>query len=145
LVTDDGRVFCAKSVVIATGARYKKPDVSRLSDFEGRGVYYSATHIEAQLCKGDNVVVVGGGNSAGQAAVFLSQVARKVYMLVRSADLSQTMSHYLTQRIEANPSITLLCNTELIALSGDNHLEEACWQDRSTVQTISHRIKHVFV
>ncbi|MGD0649243.1 MAG: FAD-dependent oxidoreductase [Acidobacteriaceae bacterium] len=103
LVMEDGSALFARTIVIATGACYKKPDIFRLEQFEGRGVHYGATYIEAQLCLDEDVVVVGGGNSAGQAAVFLSQSARKVYMVVRSEDLSQSMSRYLIQRIEGNP------------------------------------------
>jgi thioredoxin reductase (NADPH) len=108
LVMDDDTVFFARTVVIATGARYNKPTAVNLDSFAGRGVHYGATYIEAQLCEGEEVVVVGGGNSAGQAAVFLSQTARKVYMLVRAPDLAESMSRYLIQRISGNPSIELL-------------------------------------
>ena len=94
-------------MVIATGAQYNKPELPNLSKFEGLGVYYGATFMEAQLCEGDDVIVVGGGNSAGQAAVFLSQTARKVHMLVRSGQLADTMSRYLIRRIEENPNIDL--------------------------------------
>ena len=145
LTMRDGNILFAKTIVIATGACYKRPDVPRLADFEGRGVCYGATYIEAQLIHDEDVVVVGGGNSAGQAAVFLSQSARKVYMLVRSTDLSQTMSRYLIQRIEANSSIELLCDTELIALDGVVSLEKATWVNKKTGQTNSQPVKHVFV
>ena len=97
----------ARAVVIATGAQYKKPGIPNLAKFEGQGVYYGATYMEAQLCEGEEAIVVGGGNSAGQAAVYLSQTASKVYVLVRSGQLSDTMSRYLIQRIEQNPAIEL--------------------------------------
>lgn len=130
----------------ATGACSKKPDVAGLDRFEGRGVHYGATYIEAQLCLDEEVVVVGGGNSAGQAAIFLSQSAHKVYMLVRSADLAQTMSRYLIQRIAANPCIELLCDTELVQLAGKDSLEEVSWVNKRTAtQTSSVPIRHVFI
>jgi thioredoxin reductase (NADPH) len=145
LVMDDGSALFARTVVIATGACYKKPAVSGLQQFEGRGVHYGATYIEAQLCLDEDVVVVGGGNSAGQAAVFLSQTASKVYMLVRSGDLSQTMSRYLIQRINGNPSIELLCETELTGLFGEDSLAEVTWENRKTHQVSRVRAPHVFV
>jgi hypothetical protein len=106
--------------------------VGDLARFEGHGIHYGATHLEAQLCLDEEVVVVGGGNSAGQAAVFLSQTARKVYMLVRSGDLAETMSRYLIQRINGNPSIELLCDTEIIRLSGEDSLAEVSWMNKKT-------------
>ena len=103
VVLDDGRSIPAHAIVIASGARYNKPNIANLKQFEGQGVYYGATYIESQLCEKEDVIVVGGGNSAGQAAVFLSQTAKKVHMLVRAGQLSETMSRYLIQRIEENP------------------------------------------
>jgi thioredoxin reductase (NADPH) len=108
----------ASTVVIATGAQYRKLPVENLAQFEGAGVYYGATHLESQMCGGEDVVVVGGGNSAGQAAVFMAQTARRVYMLLRSDGLAQTMSRYLIRRIEESPSITLLINTEITSVIG---------------------------
>ena len=93
--------------VIATGAEYRRPPLKNLSRFEGAGVYYGATFVEAQLCGGEEVIVVGGGNSAGQAAVFLAQTAKRVHMLVRSAGLADNMSRYLIRRIENSPTIVL--------------------------------------
>ena len=145
LVMDDGTIFLARTIIIATGARYNKPAALALDRFAGRGVHYGATFIEAQLCEGEEVVVVGGGNSAGQAAVFLSQSARKVYMLVRAADLAQSMSRYLIQRISGNPSIELLCNSELADLQGQNGLEEVSWIDKATTDARSARVRHLFV
>jgi len=115
VVLDNGTKLAARAVVIATGAQYNKPRIANLAQFEGRGVYYGATHMESQLCEEEDVIVVGGGNSSGQAAVFLSQTARKVHMLVRSGRLSDTMSRYLIQRIEENPAIDLRCQTEISA------------------------------
>lgn len=145
LVMDDGTVFLARTIVIATGACYNKPTAVDLDRFAGRGVHYGATFIEAQLCEGEEVVVVGGGNSAGQAAVFLSQTASKVYMLVRAADLAQSMSRYLIQRISGNPSIELLCNSELAGLQGKNGLEEVSWIDKQTGQVRSAPVHHLFI
>src|SRR3954464_10649822 len=105
-----------RTVVIATGAQYRKLPLENLSRFEGAGVYYGATFVEAQLCGGEEVIVVGGGNSAGQAAVFLTQTAKRVYMLVRSAGLAASMSRYLIRRIDNSPTITLRPQTEIVAL-----------------------------
>ena len=142
---DGGVKIIARSVVIATGAQYNKPAIRRLAEFEGVGVYYGATYIEAQLCGGEELIVVGGGNSAGQAAVFLSQTAGKVHMLVRSGRLSDTMSRYLIKRIEENPGIELHLHTEIVGLEGGAQLEEVVWRDRGTGQEERHAIHHVFL
>lgn len=113
--------------------------------FEGAGLYYGATFLEAQLCKGQEVVVVGGGNSAGQAAVFLSQYAKHVYMLIRSSGLTDTMSRYLIRRIEENPKISLKTQTEIIKLVGTNHLESLSWRDNQSRKIENHDISHVFL
>lgn len=145
LFLDDGSMLSARAIVIATGAHYKKPAIADLKKFEGQGVYYGATYIESQLCGDEEVIVVGGGNSAGQAAVFLSQTARKVYMLVRSGGLAETMSRYLIQRISENSAIELHFNTELVSLDGHTQLERVGWIDKTTGQTSSHEIRHVFI
>jgi thioredoxin reductase (NADPH) len=145
LLLDDGTALAARAIVIATGAQYKKPAIANLKKFEGQGVYYGATYIEAQLCGNEDVIVVGGGNSAGQAAVYLSQTARKVYMLVRSSSLADTMSRYLIQRIAQNPAIELHFHTELVNLDGDTHLDRVTWIDKATGETSSHDIRHVFI
>ncbi len=145
VVLDNGTKLPTRALVIATGAQYKKPHIPNLVLFEGQGVYYGATYMEAQLCEGEDVVVIGGGNSAGQAAVYLSQTARKVYMLVRSGQLSDTMSRYLIQRIERNPSIELHYQTEITGLEGDSHLESVTWRDKSTGETTTRDIRHVFI
>jgi len=145
LVMDDGTVFFARSIVIATGACYNKPTTVCLDRFAGRGIHYAATHIESQLCEDEEVIVVGGGNSAGQAAVFLSQTARRVYMLVRAADLAGSMSRYLIQRIVGNPSIELLCNSELACLDGGTALEEVSWINKQTGQARSAPARHIFI
>jgi thioredoxin reductase (NADPH) len=145
LVLDDGNTLSARAIVIATGAHYKKPAIANLKKFEGQGVYYGATYIEAQLCGAEEVIVVGGGNSAGQAAVYLSETARKVHMLVRSGGLADTMSRYLIQRIAENPAIELHYETEIVSLDGDTQLERVGWIDKTTGQTSSHEIRHLFI
>jgi thioredoxin reductase (NADPH) len=145
VVLDNGTKLAARAVVIATGAQYNKPRIANLQKFEGQGVYYGATHMEAQLCGQQEVVVLGGGNSAGQAAVFLSQTARKVHMLVRSGRLADTMSRYLIQRIEENPAIELHYGTELVSLEGDTQLERVVWRDKASGETSVHDICHVFI
>lgn len=145
VVLDNGNRLPARAVVIATGAQYNKPRIANLDQFEGQGIYYGATYMEAQLCEQEEIIVVGGGNSAGQAAVFLSQTARKVYMLVRSSGLSDTMSRYLIQRIEENPAIELHYKTEIVGLDGGTHLERVIWQDKSSGETSVHAIRHVFI
>jgi thioredoxin reductase (NADPH) len=145
LTVDCGQVIRACAVVIASGAQYNKPKIDNLAKFEGQGIYYGATYIEAQLCGKDDVIVVGGGNSAGQAAVYLSQMAGRVHMLVRSSQLSDTMSRYLIQRIEENPMISLHYRTEIVGLEGDTQLERVTWQDKSTGDNSTHDIRHVFI
>ena len=142
---ENGARISTRTVVIATGAQYRKLPLENLSRFEGAGVYYGATFVEAQLCGGEEVIVVGGGNSAGQAAVFLAQTAKRVYMLVRSAGLAASMSRYLIRRIENSPTITLRPQTEIVALEGDNHLNSAYWRNGKTGQTEKHEISHIFV
>jgi thioredoxin reductase (NADPH) len=145
VVLDDGRTLSARSVVIATGAQYKKPKLENLRKFEGQGVYYGATYMEAQLCEDEDVIVVGGGNSAGQAAVYLSQTARQVHMLVRSGSLADTMSRYLIQRITENPRIELHLNTEIVGLEGEAHLDCVRWIEKKTGTISAHTIHHVFI
>ena len=142
---ENGDRISTRTVVIATGVQYRKLPLENLSRFEGAGVYYGATFVEAQLCGGEEVIVVGGGNSAGQAAVFLAQTAKRVYMLVRSAGLAASMSRYLIRRIENSPTITLRPQTEIVALEGDNHLNSAYWCNGKTGQTEKHEISHIFV
>jgi len=145
VVLDNGNRIAGRAVVIATGAQYNKPRIANLERFEGQGIYYGATYMEAQLCEQEEIIVVGGGNSAGQAAVFLSQTARKVHMLVRSGGLSGSMSRYLIRRIEENPGIELHCKTEIAALDGGTHLERVTWHDRSSGETSVHAIRHLFI
>jgi thioredoxin reductase (NADPH) len=135
----------ARTVVIATGAEYRKPSLENLPRFEGAGVYYGATFLEAQLCSGEDVIVVGGGNSAGQAAVFLAQMSARVHLIVRSDGLAQSMSRYLVRRIEETPTIELRPHTEIVGLEGDEHLESVRWQNKETGKTEERNIRHVFV
>ena len=145
LSLENGDILQARSIIIAAGAQYNTPNVANLKKFEGNGIYYAATFMESQLCGGDEVVVIGGGNSAGQAAIFLSETAAKVYMLVRGKTLSETMSRYLTQRITTHPGIELHVETELVSLEGESHLERVTWLDRSSGARTTRDIRHVFV
>jgi thioredoxin reductase (NADPH) len=142
---EDDRSVLARSVVIATGARYRKLDVPDLARFEGQGIHYAATAMESHLCQGEEVIVVGGGNSAGQAAVFLSRTVSRVHVLVRGRGLAATMSDYLVQRILSSPRITLHTRAEITALHGDTLLREVTWMDRATGEVSTHRIGNVFV
>jgi thioredoxin reductase (NADPH) len=142
---DNGQEIPARAVVLATGAQYNKPSLPNLDTFSGRGVYYNATFMEAQLCAGEQVIVVGGGNSAGQAAVFLAQNSAGVLMLVRSSSLTETMSRYLVQRIEKNPLIQVLYSSELTSLQGNGHLEQVSWIEKNTHAISTKPIRHVFV
>ncbi|HEY2254869.1 MAG TPA: FAD-dependent oxidoreductase [Variovorax sp.] len=131
----DGRRLRSKTVVIASGARYRRPEVPRLAEFEGRGIWYWASALEARLCEQQEVALVGGGNSAGQAAVFLSQQASLVNLLVRGPSLAATMSRYLIDRIDASPNIRLRPYSELVRLNGDpahGGLNGATWRNRQS-------------
>jgi thioredoxin reductase (NADPH) len=145
LVIDDGPPVPARCVIIATGAEYRKLPLPDLARFEGAGVYYAATFMEAQLCAGEEVVVVGGGNSAGQAAVFLAQSAARVHLVVRAGGLEASMSRYLIRRIEQNPSIALRTRTELVALAGNGRLERVGWRDAATGEVEDRDVRHLFV
>src|SRR3989449_11230191 len=126
----DGQRLPGRAVIIATGAEYRRLPIENLSQFEGAGVYYAATFMEAQLCAGDEVIVVGGGNSAGQAAGFLAETARRGHMVIRSAGLADTMSRYLIRRIEDHPAIVRHAHTEIVSLEGNGHLERVAWRDK---------------
>ncbi len=145
LELENGTRISTRTVLVATGAQYRKLPLENLSRFDGAGVYYGATFVEAQLCGGDEVIVVGGGNSAGQAAVFLAQTARHVNMLIRSNSLAASMSQYLIRRLENSPNIILRLQTEIVVLEGKNHLETVSWRNRETGQTEKHEIKLIFV
>ena len=142
---ENGARISTRTVMIATGAQYRKLPLENLSRFEGAGVYHGATFVEAQLCAGEEVIVVGGGNSAGQAAVFLAQTAKRVHMLVRSTGLAATMSRYLIRRIEKSPAIALRPQTEIVAVEGGDHLNSVYWRNSQTGQTEKHEIRHIFV
>jgi thioredoxin reductase (NADPH) len=140
----NGPSIRSKAILIASGAQYRVPDVANLSNFLGRGVYYAATHLEATLCKDEDVVVVGGGNSAGQAAVFLAGSCRHVHMLVRSDGLAESMSRYLIGRIQDTPNITLRTRTQLAALEGSGRLERVSWVPRDG-EPVALDLRHVFL
>jgi thioredoxin reductase (NADPH) len=144
LTLADGSVVRGRALIIASGVQYRKLALAEVTRFEGVGVYYGATHLEAQLCGGEEVIVVGGGNSAGQAAVYLSGNARHVHMLIRGSGLAETMSRYLIRRIEESPNITVRTRTEVVALEGDDRLRGVRW--RGPDQVVESRpIAHVFL
>jgi thioredoxin reductase (NADPH) len=147
LTLEDGEVLRARSIVIASGARYRRPEIANLADFEGRGVWYWASSIEARLCSEQEIVLVGGGNSAGQAAVFLSGHARKVYMVIRGGGLGASMSRYLIERIEATPNIEMVFNTEVVGLEGiaDASLERVRWRSRLSGEDSTIEIRNLFL
>jgi thioredoxin reductase (NADPH) len=130
----DGSEIPTRGLIVASGARYRRLAVKDLSRFEGAGVYYSATELEARVCDGAPVVVIGGGNSAGQAAIFLAQHNCQVWIAIRSGDLTHSMSQYLIERIDADPKINLLTRVEVQALAGGDHLEEATLRHTDTEQ-----------
>jgi thioredoxin reductase (NADPH) len=143
----DGRTLRCRTVVIASGAQYRRPDVPRLAEFEGRGVWYWASALEASMCTGTEVALVGGGNSAGQAAVFLSAYVPHVHMLVRGPGLAATMSHYLIDRIAATPNIELRTHTHLTQLHGEPgaHLEGITWRQHKDNREERRPIRHLFL
>jgi thioredoxin reductase (NADPH) len=145
VILESGLKFNARAVVIATGAQYARLPIEDADAFTGRGIYYNATHMEAQLCDSEEVIVVGGGNSAGQAAVFLTQSSAKVHLFVRSQKLSDSMSQYLIGRIEAHPRIKIYYRTRVTGLTGAGHLEHVEWRDDGLKETKSGLIRHVFV
>ncbi len=131
--------------MIATGAQYARLPIEDADAFTGRGIYYNATHMEAQLCDSEEVIVVGGGNSAGQAAIFLAQSSAKVHLFVRSQKLSDSMSQYLIGRIEAHTRIEIHYRTRITGLNGADHLEHIEWRDDALGETKAGIIRHVFV
>jgi thioredoxin reductase (NADPH) len=134
----------ARSVVLSCGARYRRPSLANIKQFEGRGIYYWASRIEANLCIDATVILVGGGNSAGQAAVFLSTHARKVHMLVRGDGLKSTMSAYLIERIRATANIELHTHTEIVALEGDG-LKGIRWRNNNSLSEKDVNVSRVFL
>jgi thioredoxin reductase (NADPH) len=147
LALDCGDSLRARAIVVASGARYRRPGIENLAKFEGRGVWYWASPVEARLCADQEVVLVGGGNSAGQAAVFLSGHARKVLMIVRGGGLAASMSRYLIERIEATPNIELMFNAEVVGLDGsaEGSLERIRWKSRLSSDVISEDIRNLFL
>jgi thioredoxin reductase (NADPH) len=147
LKLEGGDVLRARSIVVASGARYRRPAIENLETFEGRGVWYWASPIEARLCAAQEIVLVGGGNSAGQAAVFLSGHARKVHMVIRGGGLGSSMSRYLIERIEATPNIELVFNTEVVGLEGaqDVSLERVNCRSRLSGEVTGNDIRNLFL
>jgi thioredoxin reductase (NADPH) len=145
LTIGDGATVRSKTVVIATGAQYRKLPIENLAKFEGVGVYYGASTIEAQMCEAKEVVIVGGGNSAGQAAVFLSRFAAHVHIIVRADSLASSMSRYLTRRIEETPNITLHTRTEIVELKGHEHLETVVLRNNLTGESEELPYQHVYL
>ena len=146
LTLTDGRKLRSRTVVIASGARYRRPDCSRLSEFEGRGVWYWASALEAKMCADGEIVIVGGGNSAGQAAVFLSQYASRIYMLVRGPGLAASMSRYLIDRIRSIPNIELHTDTQISGVDGGaSGLSTVSWRNGRTGAEQQRPIRHVFL
>ena len=133
--------------MIASGARYRRLDVPNLHEFEGRGVWYWASPIEARLCRREEIALVGAGNSAGQAAVFLRHYAARIWMLVRGPSLAESMSQYLIDRIEATPNIEVLTRTEVVALSGspEGQLDRIRWRHRPSGQETEKPMRHLFL
>src|SRR5882672_2030692 len=140
----EGEPLLTRAIIIASGVEYRRLAVENLSRFEGAGVYYAATRMEAQLCADEAIAVVGGANSAGQAAMFLAQTASRVHMLIRSDGLAQTMSRYLISRIEAHPRVELHTRTEIASLEGNGHLEQIAWRSGRGGPVQQQKIRHVF-
>ena len=141
----NGHTVRGRAVIIATGAEYRQLALADLARFVGVGVYYAATHVESQLCTEEEVIVVGGGNSAGQAAVYLARSCRRVNILVRASGLADSMSRYLIGRIEDTPNITLHVRTQLTALEGSDRLERVTWRDAANGADTTSDIRHVFL
>ncbi|HEX3875853.1 MAG TPA: FAD-dependent oxidoreductase [Bryobacteraceae bacterium] len=142
---DGGEPVEARAIILAAGAKYRRLSLPNLANFEGIGIYYGATQVESRICDGEDVIVVGGGNSAGQAAIYLAGFARHVYLVVRAQDLSNSMSRYLISRIENSGDITFLPFTELEALEGNEHLERVRWRNTRTGEEETRAIRHIFL
>jgi thioredoxin reductase (NADPH) len=145
LVLDTGDSIRSRFVVIASGAKYRKLPLANLEKLEGAGIYYGATYLEAQLCRGEEIAVVGGGNSAGQAAVYLAETAAKVYVIVRSEGLAASMSQYLIRRIETTPNIELVTCSEIVELEAETSLQAIRWRNSKTNEEIRQPVRHLFV
>ena len=144
VVLESGEPIRARAIIIASGARYRRLGVENLGRFENAGVYYGATFVESRLAEGEEAIVIGGGNSAGQAAVYLSGIARHVHMLVRSGGLADSMSRYLIRRIEESPAITLRTRHEIVGLLGDGELTGVQWRNGATGAVEERPVRHVF-
>ncbi len=142
---DEGAQVCARAIVVATGVQYRKLPIPRLEDFESAGLYYAATDVEARYCRDTEVVVIGGGNSAGQAAMFMSRSARHVHVLIRGTSLAASMSSYLSSRLEADPSITIHYQSEMTALRGDDHLTGITIRDKAAGEERDLETRAVFI
>ena len=140
-----GAKIKSRAVIVASGARYRSLHLENARNYDNAGIYYAATPMEAEICRNEEVIIVGGGNSAGQAAVFLSKHARHVHILVRSHGLAASMSEYLIDRINASEKITLHTQTEITALEGEKNLEKVTWLDKENDKTSTHDIQHVFL
>jgi thioredoxin reductase (NADPH) len=145
VILEGGEVVRGRTFVIASGVRYRKPELADLGRFEGTGVFYSATHLEAQLCAGEHVVVVGGGNSAGQAAVFLSRIAASVHILIRGKDLADRMSRYLIQRLTDSPIVEISTRTQIESLDGKEWLESVSCRNLDTGEATTLPVRHIFM
>jgi thioredoxin reductase (NADPH) len=141
----DGQVVKTRAIIIATGVRYRRLDLPSLSRFEGAGVFYSATYLEGQLCQGEEIAIVGGGNSAGQAAVYLAGLASRVHMLVRGNGLAASMSRYLIQRLESTPNVAVRVRTQVESLDGEHGLEHVRWRRVDTGASDTRDIKNLFL
>jgi thioredoxin reductase (NADPH) len=138
-------VVRGRAIIIASGAEYRQLALHNVNRFLGVGIYFAATHVEAKLCKDEDVVIVGGGNSAGQAAVFLASNCRHVHVLVRSQGLADSMSRYLVRRIEDSPNVTVHIRTEITGLEGDTQLEQVVWGSAADNRTETNAIRHIFL
>ena len=145
ITLDDGDELCARAVLVATGVQYRRLPLDHLEELEGAGVFYSATEMEARFCSNTEVVVIGGGNSAGQAAMFLSRAAAHVHLVVRSGSLAASMSSYLTQRLEADPRITIHYHSEVTALHGDTWLDGITLKTRDAERRIDTRALFIMI
>jgi thioredoxin reductase (NADPH) len=142
---DTGDTVRSRFVVIASGAKYKKPPLANLEKLEGAGIYYGATYLESQICRSEEIAIVGGGNSAGQAAVYLAETAEKVFVIVRSEGLAASMSQYLIRRIETTRNIELLSRTEIVELEGETSLQSIRWRNSRTGEEVRRPVRHLFV
>jgi len=142
---DNGKETCARSVVVATGVQYRRLPLEHLEELEGAGVYYAATETEARYCKQTDVYVIGGGNSAGQAAMYLSRSANHVHLLIRGDSLATSMSDYLSSRLEADPRVTIHYKTQVSALKGENHLEGLVLKDTDGERNVATRALFIMV